>query len=1375
MGLDDSPKNAPASIKVSKSAILDMRDESSSDTSLLLSDDHESPRPLPVTRGIHPAVYIIVWMTLSCSVILFNKQILDRGGFPFPIFLTTWHLVFATVATRVLRKTTRLLSGVDSVLLDNATYFKAIVPIGAFFSASLIFSNLAYLHLSVAFIQMLKATTPVAVLLCGWTLGTDKPNWGILAKVMVIVSGVVLASYGEFNFVIVGVAFQACGIVSEAVRLVLIQKLLKAYKMDPLCSLYHVAPICALMNGIACLIVEAPRLNMDAFYHIGPFTLISNAAVAFALNCAVVSLIGKTSSLVMCLSGIGKDIILVFVSILIWSTPISTLQVVGYGITLAGMIWYKDVAILPAHHLKALSSKKRTLSSVVAFLLAGVLLIVGSTTMAAHRSASALQNTIDEKMNLAAGNRNASLGNDPCEDVILQSPRVASSVRKTKVLVTGGAGFIGSTLVDRLLELGYDVRVFDNLATGSIRHVPRGHANLDFVLGDIMDPAALDTAMEGMEYVFHLAAMSKVAPSLKNPDMARFCTEVNALGSWNVLDAARKHKIKKVMYAASSTYYGNQPAPQSERDAPDFITPYAASKFEGEMQMQMFNNLFGVPTVSLRLFMVYGPRQPSKGAYAIVTGVFARQAAAGLPLTIEGEGDHSRDFIHVKDIVEGLILAQQTETVRGQVINLGTGTGYTVQQVADLVSPNQVHVTGRKNDLMKTLADTCKMKKVLGYQPQREFLPEMSAVAQATMKGESFSQSWLEQDLILSAPWVMPSGSMSFDWYGQQSNLEKLLASVTSHHDADTNRIVSLLLFNDTRDRNLLMNNIYTLVTFGKMKSYIVAVNSKTLDMCLDMNLPCWDIGKSGLQESAGKLQLAHELLKQGVAVHVGDLNIAYVRNLLDSYAIAQSADMILNDEKEMLANELYPGNFFVRSNQRTKSLFSQLADVNSPASTQQALETEAGKTWVSCEDEASCKTVIDTENKVKATVFKYSHPVQCPTNGQTQAVKSGKFCEGEHLFLPLCQSVNNTVSTIHVGNTAAWFLSQCLGERSDCDAQQLVPLSWLQNTISKESECDSPIADLTKKHNVAQQKSLDPEEFSTFVHKALGQMWSNPAKLSKAAADQILETVEENKGTCTPAAVGIHEPLALDQSALFLLTATYQREKTGNRLPSFGRHIASIQQHVTNSKIRCKNTKGQDCRQVIWFIAEDGPCLNKDLLKLLQCSEVPFVYFAFGPSRAYGNAQKNAILELIVKLTRTFGARGTVHPLDDDSYVHPQGFDLLYNVRRFAYLPVHGLGPGVEYAVPNENGTVKEFHAGWPERRFPLDFNGMAWSTSIFDDLKPEDRSFWPYDGFGGETQFVQAHTDDNADIQVPCDKCATIFYNKVMEPTDRRFECPA
>ncbi|KAF8458540.1 triose-phosphate transporter family-domain-containing protein [Kalaharituber pfeilii] len=295
------------------------------------------------TTQIHPSVYIVVWICLSSSVILFNKWILHSLDFGFPIFLTTWHLVFATIATRVLARTTNLLDGLKNVHITRHAFVNAIVPIGVFFSMSLVCSNNAIRYLSVAFVQMLKGITPVAVLLATWMLAIEKPNFKLLLKVSTITFGVMLAAYGELKFSMIGFIFQISAIAFEATRLVMVQKLLSSaeYKMDPLVSLYYFAPVCAFMNFILFLFVEAPKLSMEDINKVGPSILLANAAVAFALNVSVVFLIGKTSSLVLTLSGVLKDISLVCASVVIWSTPISALQLFGYTITIAGLLVYK--------------------------------------------------------------------------------------------------------------------------------------------------------------------------------------------------------------------------------------------------------------------------------------------------------------------------------------------------------------------------------------------------------------------------------------------------------------------------------------------------------------------------------------------------------------------------------------------------------------------------------------------------------------------------------------------------------------------------------------------------------------------------------------------------------------------------------------------------------------------------------------------------------------------------------------------------------------------------------------------------------------------------------------------------------------------------
>lgn len=303
----------------------------------------DAVKPEPPKSTVHPALYVALWISLSSSVILFNKWILDTLEFRYPVILTTYHMTFATIATQLLARYTTWLDGRKTVKMTGRVYLRAIVPIGLFFSLSLILGNLTYLYLSVAFIQMLKATTPVAVLLSSWVMGIAAPNMKVLMNVSAIVVGVVIASFGEIKFVWIGFVYQIGGILFEAIRLNLVQALLSSaeYKMDPLVSLYYFAPVCAAMNGIIALFWEVPKISMDQVYAVGLFTFFLNGLCAFSLNVSVVFLIGKTSSLVMTLCGVLKDILLVAASMLIWGTPISALQAFGYSIALGGMVYYK--------------------------------------------------------------------------------------------------------------------------------------------------------------------------------------------------------------------------------------------------------------------------------------------------------------------------------------------------------------------------------------------------------------------------------------------------------------------------------------------------------------------------------------------------------------------------------------------------------------------------------------------------------------------------------------------------------------------------------------------------------------------------------------------------------------------------------------------------------------------------------------------------------------------------------------------------------------------------------------------------------------------------------------------------------------------------
>ena len=299
-----------------------------------------------------------------------------------------------------------------------------------------------------------------------------------------------------------------------------------------------------------------------------------------------------------------------------------------------------------------------------------------------------------------------------------------------KILVTGGAGFIGSHLVEGLLAKGYTVRVMDNLASGRKDWV---HPESEFIEADICDANACLRAAEGMDAIFHMAAMSRAGPSLDNIEI---CTQSNIIGTQNILVASRAKKVGKVVYSGSSTYYGNQPAPHFEYETPSqFLNFYALTKYMGEQYTLMFDNIFRLPAVVLRYFNVYGPRQPQEGAYALVLGIFLKRWLENKPLVIHGEGRQRRDFIHVRDVVRANIMALESD-VHGQIFNVGSGTNISIQELADLISKNQVHQQRRPGDAEITLADIRRITAALGWRPEISFddgLREMMSSVKADM------------------------------------------------------------------------------------------------------------------------------------------------------------------------------------------------------------------------------------------------------------------------------------------------------------------------------------------------------------------------------------------------------------------------------------------------------------------------------------------------------------------------------------------------------------------------------------------------------------------------------------------------------------------
>ncbi|WVQ98633.1 hypothetical protein IAU59_005763 [Kwoniella sp. CBS 9459] len=298
-------------------------------------------------KGSKPAlsatVIIPIWIALSSAVILYNKYLYSNLNYPYPVFITAYHLGCAALGTRVLRLTTNLMDGLDKIEMTRELYIKSILPIGVLFSGSLILSNTAYLTLSVSFIQMLKAFTPVAILLISAIFKLQVLTSRLVMIVLLISAGCSLAAYGEVHFEMFGFLCQVSAVAFESSRLVMIQILLQGLKMDPLVSLHYYAPVCAIIN--ACFLPFTEGLApFKEFMRIGPLIMFSNAAVAFGLNVAAVFLIGAAGGLVLTLAGVFKDILLISSSVLFFGSPITSIQIFGYSLALGGMVAYKTAS-----------------------------------------------------------------------------------------------------------------------------------------------------------------------------------------------------------------------------------------------------------------------------------------------------------------------------------------------------------------------------------------------------------------------------------------------------------------------------------------------------------------------------------------------------------------------------------------------------------------------------------------------------------------------------------------------------------------------------------------------------------------------------------------------------------------------------------------------------------------------------------------------------------------------------------------------------------------------------------------------------------------------------------------------------------------------
>ncbi len=291
---------------------------------------------------------------------------------------------------------------------------------------------------------------------------------------------------------------------------------------------------------------------------------------------------------------------------------------------------------------------------------------------------------------------------------------------KSRVLVTGGAGFIGSHLVERLLSDDHDVVVLDNLSVGRVKNLSRALQTEEctFHQVDIRDSKALAAHFEGVHTVYHLAALADIVPSIEKP--AEYFT-TNVDGTFNVVEAARACGVRRLVYAASSSCYGIPdiyPTPEDALIRPQY--PYALTKYLGEQMALHGGNVYDVPTVSLRFFNVFGPRARTSGTYGAVVGVFLAQKLAGKPFTVVGDGTQTRDFTFVDDIVDGIVTAAKSE-LRGEILNLGSGGTYSVNELCRLLGGPVEHIPKRPGEPDCTFADTSKVQRLLGWRARTSF------------------------------------------------------------------------------------------------------------------------------------------------------------------------------------------------------------------------------------------------------------------------------------------------------------------------------------------------------------------------------------------------------------------------------------------------------------------------------------------------------------------------------------------------------------------------------------------------------------------------------------------------------------------------------
>ena len=283
-------------------------------------------------------------------------------------------------------------------------------------------------------------------------------------------------------------------------------------------------------------------------------------------------------------------------------------------------------------------------------------------------------------------------------------------------IVTGGAGFIGSHIVEKLKALDHMVVVIDNEYSDNDNfHWRKDTLNVNI---DITDYKALKKAFTGADYIFHCAAEARIGPAIENPVNA---LNINTIGTCNVLQCAREVGAKKVLYSSTSSGYGLNEAPNIETQPDDCLNPYSVSKIAGEKLCKMYTDLYGLNTIIFRYFNVFGERAPRKGQYAPVTGIFLRQKAAGEPLTIVGDGEQRRDYIYVKDVANANVMAaisNPDDDAYGQVYNVGSGKNYSVNEIASFISDDTINIPPRIGEARNSLANIDKIQKTFAWKPE---------------------------------------------------------------------------------------------------------------------------------------------------------------------------------------------------------------------------------------------------------------------------------------------------------------------------------------------------------------------------------------------------------------------------------------------------------------------------------------------------------------------------------------------------------------------------------------------------------------------------------------------------------------------------------